>query len=77
MSIGGMVRGAGFEPAIPLLEIKDLGRDTQPTTQVLPEDLAKVVKCWAQLPESMRAGIVAMATACCGGSVQVGSKEAT
>lgn len=58
-----MVRGAGFEPASPPLEIKDLEKQTQSTTQVLPKDLAELVELWGRLPEPMRAGILAMVRA--------------
>jgi hypothetical protein len=55
--------------------MKGLQKTTQPTAQVLPDDLAEVVGHWTKLPESMRAGIVAMARAFC--DSMEGSAKAT
>ena len=58
-----MVRGAGFEPEVQALKVRDLQKATHSTTHLLPADLAEVVERWEKLPESLRAGILAMVRA--------------
>jgi hypothetical protein len=58
-----MVRGAGFEPAALSLKVNELHTDTHTRAHTLSVDLAEVVEIWCDIPEAVKAGILAIVRA--------------